>query len=207
MRIRVWQWTADESLPERPPNPHQHDWIRNPEDGTLRRGPAQPVDDSGEPVDVGVFLPPGPLIAALSHGMDLVWEVHDELDLLGDVSGAEDLNTWHTTGRRVATSMLMGAVTRGTGVQFDSGALSAYANAGQDAIVTISAFDSTWYDIEGRDDVVSRLLDLPEIKPFLREPVILRDDSERSGTRRLFGALRLPGLPWRWRRQRRPPRT
>jgi hypothetical protein len=57
-------------------------------------------------------------------------------------------------GAPISTERLLTALTDGYGIQLTWGDLRAFEPGSTDPVITIAGFDSTWYDIDGRDDLV-----------------------------------------------------
>ncbi len=109
----------------------------------------------------GQLLTPGQLLQALGDSDELEWTIadgHEEVEFSGGEStGYIDAMGWYRKRQRVTTAQLLAALTKGHGLQLIWGELRGYPRGATQPIVTISAFDSTWYDIEGNDDSIARL--------------------------------------------------
>jgi hypothetical protein len=122
----------------------------------LRQWPVRPDPQSGK---AGEFLLPARLVDALTAARDWVWIIDDgreplELDAGGDRT---QLVGWHRQKTPVATERLWRAMRDHNGVQLTWGILRAYERGEVEPVLTIEGIDSTWYDIDGSDDVVSAL--------------------------------------------------
>ena len=114
------------------------------------------------------MLLPARLIEAVAAGEAWQWELGGGQDGHGhdqgfEISGGEgsgyiDLMNWYEHATRVSTVKLLEALVRGYGIQMWWGELRAFGQP-QDSIplLTIAAFDSTWYDIDGAAELVGTL--------------------------------------------------
>jgi hypothetical protein len=104
---------------------------------------------------------PAELVESLADEDQLEWVLldgHEELELNGgEGSGYEELMSCYAARRRLPTSELIRALRLGYGQQLIWGELRAFERGGSEPVLTIAGFDSTWYDIEGRADLVGRI--------------------------------------------------
>jgi hypothetical protein len=99
------------------------------------------------------------LIDALTAADDWLWIIEDgreplEFDAAGDRT---QLVGWHRQNTPVTTERLWRALRDHNGVHLTWGVLRAYERGRAEPVLTIEGIDSTWYDIDGSDDVVSAL--------------------------------------------------
>jgi len=133
---------------------------------TMRLRLAQWPD--GPSSDGDTLLSPASLIEALGDSDGLEWVVLDTTDAYGRraeelwISGGGgtayiEVMGWYRDARRIPTPELLRALREGAGLQLIWGELRAFERGRSGPVVSIAGFDSTWYDIEGRADLVARI--------------------------------------------------
>jgi hypothetical protein len=107
------------------------------------------------------LLQPHRLIEVLPGTEGWSWQIadgHEPLELSGgEGSGYRELMSWYEAGSLVTTADLLRALTKGYGNQLIWGALRAFEQGGSSPVLTIAGFDSAWYDVDGRPDLVATL--------------------------------------------------
>lgn len=108
------------------------------------------------------MLAPHRLIEVLPGTDGWSWKItdgHEPLELSGggEGSGYMELMSWYEAGSLVTTADLVRALTKGYGQQLIWGTLRAFEQGGSKPVLTIAGFDSTWYDVDGRPDLIATL--------------------------------------------------
>jgi len=108
------------------------------------------------------LLSPASLIKALDSQNELEWQLLDNQETLeltgGEGSGYMQVHRWREIRERVPTARLLTALTQGGyELQFFWGELRAYRPKSSEPELSISAFDSTSYDIEGSAEMLARV--------------------------------------------------
>jgi hypothetical protein len=107
-------------------------------------------------------LYPDQLLRALPDASIWEWVVadgFDRLELAGVADQARNLEEWAAAGTKVPGHRLLEALEGEFHVQFIWGDLRAFERGADDPLLTISACDSTHFEINGRADLVALLAD------------------------------------------------
>jgi hypothetical protein len=111
----------------------------------------------GAPSHISQALLPSHLIEALPAAT-WHWLLVGDVELWGQTGQSHsNLMEWHEQGAAIPTARLIGALADGYGIELSWGDLKAFEPGSVEPLITISGFDSTWYDVEGRDDLVGQL--------------------------------------------------
>jgi hypothetical protein len=119
----------------------------------LSQWPATP-GTSDEPT----LLRPASIIEAIPGSDRWEWLLTDSREPfeLSGGAGHEQIVAWHVRGTRVSTDQLVAELRRGEH-QLNWGTMRGRRLGQTQDQITIGAFDSTWYDIDGPEDLVDGL--------------------------------------------------